>query len=43
MVLGAMLSRLAEWISAARHDENGVERAKARHARVLWDAYRPGR
>ncbi|WP_150953284.1 alpha/beta fold hydrolase [Microbacterium testaceum] len=43
MVLGAMASRLAEWISAARKDETGVERAKARHARVLWDAYRPGR
>jgi len=43
MVLGAVASRLAEWISAARHDEDGVERAKARHARVLWDAYRPGR
>ncbi|MDZ5145690.1 MULTISPECIES: alpha/beta fold hydrolase [Microbacterium] len=43
MVLGAIASRLAEWISAARHDEDGVERAKARHARVLWDAYRPGR
>ncbi|MDQ1123418.1 alpha/beta fold hydrolase [Microbacterium trichothecenolyticum] len=43
MVLGAMASRLAEWISAARKDETGVERAKARHARVLWEAYRPGR
>ncbi|WP_295852249.1 alpha/beta fold hydrolase [uncultured Microbacterium sp.] len=43
MVLGAVLSRLAEWVSAARHDEDGVERAKARHARVLWDAYRPRR
>lgn len=42
MVLGAMASRLAEWVSAARKDEDGVERAKARHARVLWDAYRPG-
>ncbi len=43
MVLGAMGSRLSEWISAARKDEDGVERAKARHARVLWDAYRPSR
>ena len=43
MVLGAMASRVAEWISAARKDEDGVERAKARHARVLWDAYRPSR
>ena len=43
MVVGAMFSRLAEWISAARHDEDGVERAKARHARVLWNAYRPRR
>ena len=43
MVLGAMANRLAEWVSAARHDEDGVEKAKARHARVLWHAYRPGR
>ncbi|MDQ1082849.1 MULTISPECIES: alpha/beta fold hydrolase [Microbacterium] len=43
MVLGAMASRLAEWVSAARKDEHGVERAKARHARVLWNAYRPSR
>ncbi|MCJ1706269.1 alpha/beta fold hydrolase [Microbacterium sp. VKM Ac-2923] len=43
MVLGAVASRLAEWISAARKDEQGVERAKARHARVLWNAYRPSR
>lgn len=43
MVLGAVASRLAEWISAARKDENGVARAKARHARVLWDAYRSAR
>jgi len=41
MVVGAMASRLAEWISAARQDETGVERAKARHSRVLWEAYRP--
>jgi len=41
MVLGAIASRAAEWVSAARHDETGVERAKARHARVLWEAYRP--
>lgn len=43
MVLGAAASRLAEWISAARRDETGVERAKARHARVLWEAYRARR
>lgn len=43
MVLGAMASRLAEWISAARKDESGVERAKAQHTRVLWEAYRPRR
>jgi pimeloyl-ACP methyl ester carboxylesterase len=43
MVLGAVASRLAEWVSAARKDEHGVARAKARHARVLWDAYRPSR
>jgi pimeloyl-ACP methyl ester carboxylesterase len=42
MVLGAIASRLAEWISAARKDEHGVQRAKARHSRVLWRAYRPG-
>jgi pimeloyl-ACP methyl ester carboxylesterase len=42
MVLGAIASRLAEWISAARNDEHGVQRAKARHSRVLWRAYRPG-
>ena len=42
MVLSAMASRVAEWFSAARKDENGVERAKARHARLLWDAYSPG-
>lgn len=43
MVLGATATRLAEWVAAARHDEDGVEKAKARHARVLWDAYRPRR
>lgn len=43
MVLGAMATRFAEWLSAARKDEDGVEQAKARHARVLWDAYRPSR
>ncbi len=43
MVLGAVASRLAEWISALRKDETGVERAKAQHTRVLWEAYRPGR
>ncbi|MEZ3157234.1 alpha/beta fold hydrolase [Microbacterium sp. BWR-S6Y] len=43
MVLGAVASRLAEWVSAARNDDDGVEQAKARHAHVLWDAYRPGR
>jgi len=39
MVLAALGSRVAEWISARRHDEAGVERAKARHARLLWRAY----
>ncbi|MDF2990065.1 MAG: alpha/beta hydrolase [Microbacterium sp.] len=42
MVIGAMASRAAEWISALRQDETGVERAKARHTRVLWEAYRRG-
>ncbi|WP_295790836.1 alpha/beta fold hydrolase [uncultured Microbacterium sp.] len=41
MVLGALASRVAEWISAAAKNEDGVERAKVRHARVLWRAYRP--
>lgn len=41
MVLAAVGSRFAEWVSAIRRDENGVARAKARHARLLWDAYRP--
>lgn len=43
MVLGAMASRAAEWVSAARKDETGVAKAKARHTRVLWEAYRPRR
>lgn len=43
MVLEAASTRLTEWVSALRHDESGVERAKARHARVLWRAYLPRR
>lgn len=43
MVLGAMRNRVAEWVSALRHDERGVERAKAQHARLLWRAYAPRR
>ncbi|MDU0344842.1 alpha/beta fold hydrolase [Microbacterium sp. KSW2-29] len=43
MVVGAVASRLAEWFSSARNDDDGVEKAKARHAHVLWNAYRPGR
>ncbi|MFS0792729.1 alpha/beta fold hydrolase [Microbacterium sp. 1P10AE] len=39
MVLDAASSRIAEWISAVRHDQDGVERAKVRHARLLWRAY----
>ncbi|MFF0911715.1 alpha/beta fold hydrolase [Microbacterium enclense] len=39
MVLSAIDSRFAEWFSALRRDEDGVERAKARHARLLWRAY----
>lgn len=39
MILDAIASRFAEWLSALRHDEDGVERAKARHARLLWRAY----
>ncbi len=43
MVLEAAGTRLAEWVSALRRDQSGVERAKARHARVLWRAYLPRR
>ncbi|MDQ1125951.1 pimeloyl-ACP methyl ester carboxylesterase [Microbacterium sp. SORGH_AS 505] len=39
VVWSAMLERAAEWWSAARRDEAGVERAKERHARILWRAY----
>ncbi|MDN3494647.1 alpha/beta fold hydrolase [Planococcus sp. APC 4015] len=43
MVIAAIRSRAAEWISALRRDERGVARAKAEHARILWRAYAPGR
>lgn len=43
MILDATASRLAEWVSALRRDERGVERAKVRHARLLWRAYVPRR
>ncbi|WP_236967829.1 alpha/beta fold hydrolase [Microbacterium aurantiacum] len=44
IVLSALRERFAEWWSAARGDEAGVERAKERHARILWSAYsRSGR
>jgi pimeloyl-ACP methyl ester carboxylesterase len=43
MILDATTSRLAEWVSALRRDERGVERAKVRHARLLWRAYVPRR
>lgn len=43
MVLKALRSRAAEWVSALRRDESGVARAKAEHARILWRAYSPGR
>jgi len=39
MILDATASRVAEWFSALRHDQDGVERAKVRHARLLWRAY----
>lgn len=39
MILDATASRFAEWFSALRHDQDGVERAKVRHARLLWRAY----
>lgn len=41
VVLSAMRERFAEWLSALRGDEAGVERAKERHARILWLAYSP--
>lgn len=41
MVWEAFASRAAEWFSALRGDEKGVARAKARHARILWEAYAP--
>ena len=43
MVAQALRARVGEWFSALRHDERGVARAKARHARILWRAYAPGR
>ncbi|CAH0168671.1 alpha/beta fold hydrolase [Microbacterium sp. Bi128] len=39
MILDATATRLAEWWSAVRGDQRGVERAKSRHARLLWRAY----
>jgi len=39
IVWSALRERAAEWWSAARRDEAGVERAKERHARILWRAY----
>lgn len=43
MVVGALVTRAAEWWSALRGDERGVAKAKAEHARILWRAYAPGR
>ncbi|MET0672136.1 MAG: alpha/beta fold hydrolase [Microbacterium pygmaeum] len=43
MLLEALRARALEWFSALRRDENGVARAKARHARILWRAYAPKR
>ncbi|BDI23359.1 hypothetical protein L3i23_21350 [Herbiconiux sp. L3-i23] len=43
MLMNAMHSRAAEWVSALRGDERGVARAKAQHARILWRAYAPRR
>jgi pimeloyl-ACP methyl ester carboxylesterase len=39
VVLSAFRERFSEWYSALRGDEEGVERAKERHARILWRAY----
>lgn len=39
MVFGAAGARVLEWVSALRRDEQGVERAKERHARILRRAY----
>ncbi|WP_136055528.1 alpha/beta fold hydrolase [Microbacterium sp. K24] len=40
LVRAAVAARVDEWVSALRRDERGVERAKERHAHVLWLAYR---
>lgn len=39
LILGALGSRAAEWFSALRGDDGGVQRAKTAHARILWQAY----
>ena len=39
VVVSALRERFSEWFSALRGDEAGVERAKERHARILWRAY----
>ena len=40
LILRATGSRAAEWFSALRGDDEGVQRAKTEHARILWQAYR---
>jgi len=39
LLLSASGSRVAEWVSSLRGDEDGVERAKREHAKVLWRAF----
>ncbi len=43
MIFEAVRTRAIEWFSALRRDERGVARAKAAHARLLWQAYMPSR
>lgn len=42
MLLRSSGSRLAEWVATLRRDEDGVARAKATHAQLLWEAYAGG-
>ncbi|MEV7608505.1 alpha/beta fold hydrolase [Microbacterium sp. NPDC089320] len=42
MILGAVVARVREWVSALRGDEAGVAEAKEDHAQILWRAYRAG-
>ncbi|WP_291057505.1 alpha/beta fold hydrolase [Herbiconiux sp.] len=43
LVLGAIGSRAAEWVSTLRGDDRGIARAKRAHAKILWRAFRPRR